>query len=221
MQKSISHMSEFQLLVLSVLREELIPESRNLQTPIKESIKPILEDTIGHLCYDANWLSEVTAHHQFAFGMVAVCCSRVNVNETLNWMDSYGDVISRLGCIYQSYCTAKGLLREECVISEIPDDIKRIACPSITAYFDWVTHIQLVLAKWKNKFNNKLLNFDEILEYNNFAGAIANVSKAVCATPLLFELEKGEAVRKDYLQLFERLNCQLIKYIPDHPEHGW
>ena len=214
-------MSEFQLLVLSVLQQELIPESRNLQTPIKESILPIIEDTIGHLCYDASWLTEVTPHQKFAFNMVGVCCSRVAVNETLDWMESYSDVIARLGKVYHCYCTAKGLLKEECLISDIPEDVKKLNSPEVTAYFHWIVDIQKVLALWKGKFPSMLLNHDEILEYLKFYSDAECVSKAVNATPLLMDSDAVERSHQEYQKLFEALNCHLIRYIPDHPEHGW
>ncbi len=110
-------MSEFQLLVLSVLQEELIPESRNLQTPIRDYIKPILEDTIGHLSYDTTWLTEVTSHHKFAFGMVGVCCSRVIVKETLDWMQSYSDVIKRIGIVIETYNKLQPILPKRYILS--------------------------------------------------------------------------------------------------------
>ncbi len=214
-------MSEFQLLVLSVLQEELIPESRNLQTPIRDYIKPILEDTIGHLSYDTTWLTEVTSHHKFAFGMVGVCCSRVIVKETLDWMQSYSDVIKRIGIIYQCYCSSKGLLKEECMITEIPEDVKKINCPEVTAYFQWIVDIQNVLWQWKGNFTTMLLNFDQILEYLRFFENISEVCKAVNATPLFMDSDAVERTHHEYQRLFESLNCHLIKYIPEHPEHGW
>ena len=214
-------MSAFQLLVLSVLQEELIPESRNLQTPIRESIIPILEDTIGHLSYDISWVTEVTSHHKFCFGMVGVCCSRVVVKETLDWMESYSDVIKRLGNIYQCYCRSKGLLKEECMITELPEDVKQINCPEITAYFQWIVDIHNVLSHWKGNFTTMLLNYDQILEYVRFYDSINVVSKAVNATPIFMQLEAVERTHCEYKKQFESLNCHLIKYIPEHPEHGW
>lgn len=214
-------MSEFQLLVLSVLQEELISESRHLQNPIKDSIRPILEDTIGHVTYDASWLTEITPHHKFAFGVISVCCSRVIVNETLDWVESYDDVIKRLGKVYNGYCNAKGLLKEECLISEIPEDVKKLGCPEITAYFQWVLDIQNVFAVWKGKFPSMLLNFDEILEYMKYFTHVIEVSKAINATPLVMEMEDVKKAHEEYQKLFEALNCHLIKYIPEHPEHGW
>ncbi len=214
-------MSEFQLLVLSVLQDELIPESRNLQTPIRNTILPILEDTIGHLCYDIGWLTEATPHHTFAFKMVSVCCSRIIINETLSWMETYGDIVARLGRVYHSYCTAKGLLKEECLISEVPEEVKGIARPEVITYFQWIVDIQKVLALWKGKFPSMLLSFDEILEYLRFYSDIQGMAEAVCATPLLMNSEAVERAHSLYQQLFESLNCHLVKYIPDHPEHGW
>lgn len=102
-------MSEFQLLILSVLEKELIPESRNLQAPIKPSVKAILDDTVKLLAYDASWLEELTLHHKFAFGVVSVCCSLIPVADgNLAWTLSYDQVVEKLGTIYTCYCKAKG-----------------------------------------------------------------------------------------------------------------
>lgn len=102
-------MSEFQLLVLSVVEKELIPESRNLQEPISTSVKNILEDTVNLLAYDASWLEELSLHHKFAFGVVSVCCSLIPVAESLDWTLPYSEVVKKLGTIFSCYCKAKGL----------------------------------------------------------------------------------------------------------------
>ena len=136
-------------------------------------------------------------------------------------MSSYDQVISKLGRIYTCYCEAKGLLKDERVITEIPDDVAKIPCAELHAYFQWIIDVHEVLSQWCKKFSNRLLNYDEIQEYHKFYMDIDKVGVATCALPAVMKSEEAEAARIEYLKLFECLNCLLIKYIPGHPEHGW
>ena len=188
---------------------------------MKESVNLILADTIALLCHDTSWLTDLSPHHKFAFGVVSVCCAHLPVGNTLDWTTSYCEVVKKLGSVYLNYCKAKGLVSEECCISEIPEDIANSSLDAIHNYFQWIVQVQSIMKDWKQRFSKKLLNFDEIQEYSRLSAAVHDVAVAVGAEVLMVDPHEVEECKNQYLQLFEKLNAHLIKYIPGHPEAGW
>lgn len=239
LQKSITQMSEFQLLVLTVLQkvrspravcasghcvyiQELIPESRSLQAPIKESIHQILSDTIGLLSYDTSWLTDLTAHHKFAFGVVAVCCSRLPISsEQLHWMSSYTQVVALMGKIYTAYCQHQGIEEDSTILSELPAAVREARLEDMHSYFQWVIDVQTVLLQWKRKFTEQSLTYDLMLDYHRLGMHVRDVGISLCSASLVTDSSVVEASTSQYLQLFEKLNYHLVKYIPEHPEARW
>ena len=199
----------------------MIPESRSLQAPVKESVNLILSDTSALLSHDTSWLTDLNPHHKFAFGVVSVCCAHLPVSGTLDWASSYGQVVKKLGSVYLSYCKAKGLVDGECCISEIPEDVASSSLDAIYKYFQWIVQVQSIMKDWKQRFLGRLLNFDEIQEYSRLSDAVHDVAVAIGAEVLMVDPDEVEACKNQYLQLFEKLNVHLIKYIPGHPEAGW
>lgn len=88
-------------------------------------------------------------------------------------------------------------------------------------YFKWIVDIQQILADWKKEFSEKTLNFDSIQHYNHIYSNLDNIGAALCTPFLVADPEVAEGGRSEYLKLFERLNCHLIKYISGHPEASW
>ena len=201
--------------------QELIPEARSLQAPIKESIHKILSDTIGLLSYDTSWLTDLTAHHKFAFGVVAVCCSRLPLSEQLHWMSSYTQVVALLGKIYTAYCHHQGIEEDSTILSELPADVREVRLEDMHRYFQWVIDVQAVLLLWKRKFTEQNLTFDLMLDYLHLGTHVMDVGKSLCSESLVVDSSVMEASKSQYLRLFEKLNYHLVKYIPGHPEAGW
>ena len=78
-----------------------------------------------------------------------------------------------------------------------------------------------MLADWKRQFSEKTLNYDSIQHCIHFYVNLDNIGAALCVPFLVADLEIVEQVHYEYLKLFERLNCHLIKYISGHPEASW
>lgn len=203
------------------LLQELIPESRSLQAPMKDSIRQILSDTVQLLSYDTSWLTDLNAHHRFAFGVVAVCCSRLPISEQLDWMCSYAQVIEQLGKIYTSYCNHQGIEEEARILTELPAAVRQSPLEEMHSFFQWVIVVQSVLALWKRKFMDQTLTFDQMLEYIRLGRNIENVGAAVCGSLLVVDPTVVEEYKSSFLRQFEKLNLHLIKYIPGHPEAQW
>ena len=116
---------------------------------------------------------------------------------------------------------SSGLAGEDCWLKTVPDDILACSSDDIQTYFKWIVEIQQILAEWKREFFEKTLNYDDIQHYNHIYINLDNIGAALCAPFLVADPEVAEGGRSEYLKLFERLNCHLIKYISGHPEASW
>lgn len=161
----------------------------------------------------------MNAHHRFAFGVVNVCCSRLPVSEELDWMKSYTSVVTELGKIFSTFCHHQGI--DDSILTSMPAEVQASSSEDIQQYFQWVINVQNALAFWNKKFSQQSLNYDQMLGYLDLSKSIASVGKAVCGLNLVIDASVVEKRKNDFLQLFERLNRHLIKYIPTHPETGW
>ena len=88
-------------------------------------------------------------------------------------------------------------------------------------YFQWIVDIQQILADWKREISEKTLNYDSIQHYSHIYTNLDNIGAVLCASFLVPDPEIVEQGHYEFLKLFERLNCHLIKYISGHPEASW
>ena len=120
---------EFQLLILTILHQEVIPEFKALQELESNSarnFRAVLKYSIDYLRRDLGWLQALTAKQAFCWGLVTSCCSRVRVvPDHFEWLHNYSYVISELSKIFNAYCTGKKLSEEESVIVNVfPEDVE-------------------------------------------------------------------------------------------------
>ena len=112
------------------------------------------------------------------------------------------------------------LANEDCWLQAIPDDVIACSCEDMEVYFQWVVDIQEILAAWKREFSENL-NYDSIHHHHHFSINLQVIGAALCTPFLVVDPEVTRGRCFEYLKLFERLNCHLIKYIYGHPEASW
>ena len=88
-------------------------------------------------------------------------------------------------------------------------------------YFQWIVDVQKILADWKREFSEKTLNYDSIQHYYHYYINLYIIGGALCTPFLVADPDVAEGGHSEYLKLFERLNCHLIKYISGQPEASW
>ena len=114
-----------------MLLEEVIPEFKILQAVSTGAGKVstfhlVLEEAINTLVKDLTWPKELTTKQKFCWGLVAACCSKINVRrENLNWVYSYNiEVLKKVGYIYTVYCNERQLTENQCIIIEqLPEEV--------------------------------------------------------------------------------------------------
>ena len=121
---------ELQLLILTVLQQEVIPEFINLLEIEANTgnngqvLRAVFKYCIDHICEDLH-VHSLTPKQTFCWGLVASCCSRVCVvPDDFEWLYDYSYVITELSGIFRTYCTGKKLSEEDCIIVKgLPENV--------------------------------------------------------------------------------------------------
>ena len=86
-------------------------------------------------------------------------------------------------------------------------------------YFAWINRVQAVLSERHQKFNQQLVNYDEILFYASHQLKLEKLCQTICASsPIVKDIQSMKSM---FLTAFEELNILLIKYIPSKPDTKW
>ena len=92
---------------------------------------------------------------------------------------------------------------------------------SLSRYFQWVYRLQALLLEWKKKFEEREVNYDEIVTYMSQHSQLKNLGQAICASSAIVDAEYTQDVQEMFMNAFEQLNILLIKYIPGQPDAKW
>jgi len=120
----------FKKLVLDVLRREVVPDLRNLQTRGQKSknFKNLIREIVRFLKNDLTWLSSLSTKQNFCWGVLGTCVSKIAVNkDSFDWVHHYSEVISsfELGIVYSSFCNDKKLSPDQRIIIDgLPEGVK-------------------------------------------------------------------------------------------------
>ena len=120
--------NDFQKLVLDVLRREVVPDLRNIQTKKSNNFRNLMREIVRILKNDLTWLSTLSTKQNFCWGVLGTCVSKIAVNkDSFDWVHHYSDIISgfELGVVYSSFCTDKKLSQDQRIIIDgLPEVVK-------------------------------------------------------------------------------------------------
>jgi hypothetical protein len=124
-----------------VLQREVIPEFKVLQavgtgTGVGSNFQSVLDGAVNTLVKDLSWLKELTTKQKFCWGLVAACCSKINIGrDNLDWVHSYDKVLKKVGHIYTVYCSGRRLTENQCIIIEqLPEEVEKHPVEDIKKY---------------------------------------------------------------------------------------
>ena len=86
-----------------------------LKCDIHEDLPHILRCATATLCRDMNWMQSTTLKQKFCLKCIVACSSRIRPpasSNTLQWVQTYYDIIMELGRTYNSYCHRNRLTDE-------------------------------------------------------------------------------------------------------------
>ena len=80
---------------------------------------------------------------------------------------------------------------------------------------------QQLFARWKKKFTQKKVTFDQILQYAKHFSYINRVAASLSVEFMVVDTADVSALQTKFLQDYELLNILILRYVPGHPEAGW
>ena len=109
---------------------------------VQSSFQSVLEGAVTTLVRDLTWLKELTTKQKFCWGLVAACCSKINIgHENLDWVHSYDKVLRKVGHIFTVYCSGRRLTEGQCIIIEqLPEEIAKHPVEDIKKYVQCTYH---------------------------------------------------------------------------------
>lgn len=96
-------------------------------------------------------------------------------------------------------------------------NLSELACseiPDVAAYFKFVLEMKQILKFWKDKFTSSKISNNEIGTYRKHWKAISELGESLGANSLVATSDVVDSRWKHFLEVFEKLNIALIKYIP-------
>ena len=115
------HDNDFQQLVLSVLKEELVSDVKVIKSLDRSNSSKVLDEVSKTICGDINNRS---AKHKFCWSVVASFCSKLRLSSELHWVCSCS---LKLSYIYVIYCKQHNIPESQrLLIDEDVDAIKHI-----------------------------------------------------------------------------------------------
>ena len=117
--------------MLDVVCRETIFDLRSIRSHkiYFEEMRDLLTETlIPLLCFDHSWVTTLSTQQRFCWQILSTCCSKIIISyDNFKWAKRYGSVIQvmNLSSVFSSYCTAKQLTGDNCIIvSNFPKEIR-------------------------------------------------------------------------------------------------
>lgn len=145
------------------------------------------------------------------------------LSDNLEWVNAYYTVIDQLGRIYGVYCSQQQMQDTKSILDDesMPTDVSESSCDGVKLFFGWVAKAQQTLDSWRQKFQSRQINYDEILLYTTIFSQLSRVATALSGESLVVDIQYVQGLKQDLLQAFEMLHILLLRYIPGQPEAGW
>ena len=207
--------------------QEIIPELGAIQGDEKnfnQQLKSVLIASVAQ-CQDVSWIDtgSLSPRQHFCWGMVVTFIKLIPVSlDTFDWIVCYDFVIAQLGQIFNAYCSARKMLGSSCLLSQmVTQEISNTASDDVIHYFQWVRDAQAILTIWQERFLQKDVNFDGVLNYASHHTPIGQLGQALCAQTAVVDYHDVQDTRSVFITHFDELNACLLKYIPGLPEAQW
>lgn len=175
---------------------------------------------VDNLKCNSTWVErEPSVRQTFCLDFVNSCCALIKASQnTFDWVEKYLNLIHRLGAIYCSYATKKGLTT---LLSALPEEVTMNSSSAVKRYFLWIQNIQNIVSTWKRNLISNAANYDEIHGYIHKQQKIYEIAQHVSATELVVSEEDLTCLNNTFLEKFEELNILLLKYVPGDSKPYW
>ena len=139
---------------------------------------------------------------EFCCKIMTAYCQTVPISSTsLLWMQSHLSVIKNVG--------------EIC----FKIDQRHRSNVEVSKCIEFLRRVGTVLETWCSNLKRKQITHDHMLQYANCYTDLVDVANALHSkSDLLLEPDTLGNLQKEFMEQYEKLNIQLIKYVPGYPE---
>lgn len=99
-------------------------------------------------------------------------------------------------------------------MKEIPDSVQDNKSQSVKDLFKWILKIKDFLETWRDRFNEGMINYDQIDEYEEHLDVLQSMSSCMKVEHLVCSDQEVKEVKQQYEREFKDLNSLLLKPIP-------
>ena len=99
-------------------------------------------------------------------------------------------------------------------IKEIPDSVPDNESQSVKYLFKWILKIKDFLVTWRDRFDENMINYDQIYEYKKHLHVLQSMSSCMKVEHLVCSDQEVKEVKQQYERKFKELNSLLLKPVP-------
>ena len=168
----------------------------------------------------SSWVECTSPRQKFCWGIITAACYKLPIsNRSFYWVIKFQAINKQLAAVFRDYCDSQHFSGQKRLLAkEIPKEIEKCRWDNVKKYFQWIQAVQDNLLHWQEKFQNKKINYDEIVMYADCNEAIYAHAKAFCAETYVISSNQISRCKETFSLLFEKLNCYLLRYVSNHPE---
>jgi len=155
-------------------------------------------------------LPNLTHIDKFYWRFIASCCNHIHVGmKDLHKLEMFSFAIENFGHVFILYCHRRKPSSQP--MSLIPEEVEHASNKDVKEYFQWVVNMQNFFGHWKELFNSRQCNYDEITAYSQFLKTIKSLAACLNVSHLVCEADDIKDYKKHYSDYYERLHQLLIK----------
>jgi len=177
---------------------------------ISSSMKELMAKSTKYVSKTISLLPTVSHIDKFYWRFIASCCSHIHVGvKDLYKLEMFSFVIERFGNIFLYYCQKWKTISQP--LSVIPEDVKLASNNDLKQYFEWIIKMQKIFVHWKELFDSKQCNYDDITTYSQSLETITPLATCLNVPCIVYEADDIKEVKRLYSDYFVSLHQLLIK----------
>ena len=155
----------------------------------------------------------------FSWSIVTSVCAAIPVSAyNLDWIVTFKTAVFLLGDLHNNPCYKRKM--DPGFSATLPTTKDRNL--GNEGFLTWVDGLcNGVICHWKELISKKEVNYDDILNYANYAAQIDRVADCYSAKSSVISTKSLDAARESYLEHYEQLNILLLQYVPGNLSYGW
>jgi len=178
---------------------------------INSSMKELIAKSTKYVSKTISLLPNVSHIDKFYWRFIASCCNHIHVGvKDLYKLEIFSFAIERFGNIFLCYCQKKKTVSQP--LSVIPEDVMLASNNDLKQYFEWIIKMQKFFLHWKELFDLKQCNYDDITTYSQSLETIAALATCLNVPHIVYEADDIEEVKKLYSGYYVSLHQLLIKH---------